>query len=122
MRQGDPLSSHPFNAVVDEAVSALGKTPDDKPVVLAFADNLVVMARTPAMLQHRLQVLTGALNQSGLSVNPAKCQIFVMKIDGRHKRAYADAREHILVNGQAIPNIGAQGEVKYLAFTSVTLG
>ena len=114
VRQGDPLSPHLFNAVVDEAVSALGAMPDGKPVVLAFADDLVVLARTPVMLQHRLQVLTGALSQSGLSVNPAKCQVAVKKVDGRAKRVYVDAHEHVLVNGHALPNIGAQGEVKYL--------
>ena len=64
--------------------------------MLAFADDLVVMALTPAM-QHQLQVLTDALSQSGLSVNPAKCQVSVMKVDGRHKTVYADAQEHVLV-------------------------
>ena len=54
VRQGDPLSPHLFNAVVDEAVDALGVAPDDKPVVMAFADDLVVLARISAMLQHRL--------------------------------------------------------------------
>ena len=71
--QGDPLSPHLFNAVVDEAVYALGVAPDDKPVVMAFADDLVVLARTSAMLQHRLQKLTHALSQCGLSISPTKC-------------------------------------------------
>ena len=64
VRQGDPLSPH-FNSVVDEAVCALGVEPDGKPTVLAFADDLVVLARTPAMLQYKLKVLTDTLSQRG---------------------------------------------------------
>ena len=37
-----------------------------------------------------------------------------MMTDGRHKRIYVDATEQVLVNGKALPNIGAQGEIKYL--------
>ena len=115
VRQGDPLSPHLFNAVVDEAVSALGVVPDGKPAaVMAFADDLVIMARTPAMLQHRLQVLTNALSQSGLSISPTKCQVSIRKVDGRHKRTYVDNSESVMANGQVLPNIGATGELKYL--------
>ena len=114
VRQGDPLSPHLFNSVVDEAVRALGESPDGKPTVLAFADDLVVLARTPAMLQHRLEVLTDTLSQAGLSVNPQKCQVVVRLVDGRHKRTYVAASQQVLVNGKALPNVGAVGEVKYL--------
>ena len=43
-----------------------------------------------------------------------KCQVLVKKVDGRHKRVYTDASTQVLVNGNALPNIGAVGKVKYL--------
>ncbi|KAF0294997.1 Retrovirus-related Pol polyprotein from type-1 retrotransposable element R2 [Amphibalanus amphitrite] len=71
VRQGDLLSPHLFNSVVDEAVCALGVSPVGPSTVLAFADDLVVLARTPAMLEHRLQVLTDTLSQAGLGISPS---------------------------------------------------
>lgn len=82
--------------------------------VMAFTDDLVIMARTPAMLQYRFEQITNQLAKSGLDVNPTKCRVSLMAVDGRNKRRYADTTTAIKVAGAALPNIRADNVVKYL--------
>ena len=88
VRQGEPLSPWLFNAVIDAATSLTIEAAAlaDLPPVMAFADDLVIMARTPMMLQKRIEEVTDALGKSGLTINPAKCWMSIAKVDGKHKR------------------------------------
>ena len=116
VRQGDPWSPWLFNAVVDEATSPTieAAAESDVPPVMAFAGDLVILARTPLMLEKRVNDVTTALEASGLSIHPAKCQTSIVKVDGKRKIRYADTHTRIIVRGQPLPNLGAEGTIKYL--------
>ena len=116
VRQGDPWSPWLFNAVIDEATTPTieAAVDSDVPPVMAFADDLVVLARTPLMLESRLNDVATDLEASGLNIHPAKCQTSIVKIDGKRKIRYTDAHTRILVKGQPLPNLGAEGTIKYL--------
>ena len=125
VRQGDPWSPWLFNAVIDEAITPSideASPDDDIPPVLAFADDLVVLARTPQMLQHRITTITDHLAAAGLGVNAAKCCTSITRVDGRNKRRYADTNTIMSVNHEPLPNIGPTGETKYLGLKFTASG
>ena len=116
MRQGDPWSPWLFNAVVNKATAPTieAATDSDLPAVMAFADDLVLLARTPLMLEKRVHDVATALEDSGLSIHPSKSQTSIAKVDGKRKIRYTDSHTKILVKGQPLPNLGASGTIKYL--------
>lgn len=116
VRQGDPWSPWLFNAVVDEVTAPIiqAGAVSDVPPVMAFADDLVVLARNPLMLENRIEAITTALEHAGLSIHPAKCQTSIVKVDGKRKIRYVDTHTRIMVKGQPLPNLGNEGSVKYL--------
>ena len=68
VKQGDPLSPILFNCIIDWAIEALDleigvRVGDDGPRLnhLAFADDIVLMARSKIGIQHLSQQLEGAL-------------------------------------------------------------
>ena len=85
VHQGDPLSPWLFNAVIDEAMSQTIGTAEatDIPPVMAFADDLVILARTHMMLEHRISEITTAMVSSGLQIHPEKCWNSMAKVDGK---------------------------------------
>lgn len=120
VRQGDPLSPFLFNAVIDEVVDEALKEECDKdyggtlPPILAFADDLVVLARTPAMLRDRLERVEVQMNAAGLRINGAKCNSLTIGWDGRNHRSFVNAKERYEMGGEVMRALGPADTVKYL--------
>ena len=116
VRQGDPLSPFLFNAVVDQATEPVAQDAEgeDIPGFMAFADDLILVARTPQRLQQRLNMAVEGLGKAGLKVNAAKCAAMIIRQDGKHKRAVIDQSTEVTVAGDRVRALGPTDRVKYL--------
>ena len=90
VRQGDPLSPVLFNSVIDIALrhidSKIGVPVGDQMLsCLAFADDLVLLAKTPRGLQHQFTVIERALGLCGLTLNARKCATLRIDVLGKEK-------------------------------------
>ena len=84
VRQVDPLLPFLFNAVLDEVVERAMReegeeTGKEFPPILAFADDMVVLAKTPAMLRDRLRRVEKEMKAVGLKINGAKCNSLTVR-------------------------------------------
>ena len=78
IKQGDPLSCVLFNVVVDWTLAGLNPhigvdVAGGKLSAIAFADDVVLLARTPKGLAMQLAAYEEELAKMGLVVNAAKC-------------------------------------------------
>ncbi|KAL1443530.1 hypothetical protein MTO96_045976, partial [Rhipicephalus appendiculatus] len=81
LRQGCPLSCLLFNMVVNPVIRAVqGGARQHN--ILAYADDLTLLAEDPATLQCRLNVVTALSDRLGLRLKPAKCR--TLHLSGRH--------------------------------------
>ncbi|KAG8184378.1 hypothetical protein JTE90_006781 [Oedothorax gibbosus] len=77
VRQGCPLSGPLFNMAIDPLVRAIQESTtqdDDTYNILAFADDLLLIAKSQEELQTLLDLLPPITKRLGLLVNPAKCR------------------------------------------------
>ncbi|KAG8179209.1 hypothetical protein JTE90_004037 [Oedothorax gibbosus] len=77
VRQGCPLSGLLFNLVIDPLVRGIQEAAppsQDFFSVLAFADDLLVLGKSPDELQYLRDLLPSLSRRLGLSINPAKCR------------------------------------------------
>nr|XP_037284215.1 uncharacterized protein LOC119176986 [Rhipicephalus microplus] len=81
LRQGCPLSGLLFNLVVDPIIRAVQGS-DRQHNILAYADDLTLLAGDPATLQRRLNVVTALSDPLGLRLKPAKCR--TLHLSGRY--------------------------------------
>ena len=114
VRQGDPLSTILFNLLL-EALEKVNATPigvalsveDNSSVkvpVLAFGEDLVLMAETQAGLQLLVDEVTDSLRAGGLGVDPNKCHSLTMRVE-RAARSWFVAGK---VDGDVIPSLGPE--------------
>ena len=111
VRQGDPLSCHLFNCVIDLALSNL----DNEVGIhiwnsflndMAFADDMCLLATTPAGLQRNLDLLHNSLRASGMEISTGvggKSASLRIDIDGKAKRWVVNPNSHLTVGEGLIP-------------------
>lgn len=74
IRQGDPLLLHLFNAVVDMCTDKLDSDTgfdleSDRLTFMAYADDIILFAKTRAGLKHNFEILKTELRHAGLAIN-----------------------------------------------------
>ncbi|GFW64535.1 retrovirus-related Pol polyprotein from type-1 retrotransposable element R2 [Trichonephila clavipes] len=72
VKQGCPLSGMLFNLALDQVLRTVQEGREDK-AILAFADDLVLLAPSPEDMQDLLTLTSEALDRIALRVNPNKC-------------------------------------------------
>ena len=126
IKQGDPLSVHLFNAVVNLATSKLndrfGFSIDSKLKLkfLAFADDLVLLADSQVGLQKNLDILIEEFGLSGLKLNVKKCSSMAIKC---HKKKWVClSRPFLSANSQPISTLSITDTYRYLGLQTGPLG
>ena len=128
VRQGDPLSPLLFNAVLDEAVRALEARAVGYMMnghhfqVMAFADDMVLVASTTRGLQTQTDVVLGVLGAGGLLPNAGKCATLAIISDGCNKRWLCDPTPRLTIGGVVVPALTVQGSYKYLGVRMAATG
>ena len=119
VRQGDPLSSFIFNAVIDWTMERLNtkigyKIKGEVVSYFAFADDLVVLARSKVGLSQQATNIVESLHKSGLEVNPSKCASLSLVVDGKTGRWAVDAESFLQINSVPVPALGVREAYRYL--------
>lgn len=122
VRQGDPLSTHLFNAAIDWALSDLTEgigvdVGNVKIGHLAFADDVVLVAATKAGLQKQICEFSDHIGLTGLEVSAGtegKSASLRIVVDGKAKRWVVDPAMNFHVSGQTIPAMNISDSFKYL--------
>ncbi|KAF6027086.1 hypothetical protein EB796_014612 [Bugula neritina] len=78
IKQGDPMSVHLFNAVIDLCVQKLNRNigymlGGEKITYMAFADDIVLFAESKEGLCVNVELLNNELRKAGFEANPGKC-------------------------------------------------
>lgn len=127
VKQGDPLSPYIFNMVVDEMLKSL--TPEInvdidgyKINVLAFADDLILVASTQKGLQSLIDQTADFLHMCGLEANANKCATLSIKSIPKKKKTAVDVTAKFKIRGAMIPALKRTSEWKYLGITFTAAG
>ena len=120
VKQGCPLSAILFNLslelVIRKCISAAAKSPRG-PLkhhglsipILAYADDIVLLARNPQGLQHLLDAVSSAATTLNLEFRPDKCASLSL-----HKTAPRIQQHDFLVQGKSIPSLAKEEHYRYL--------
>jgi hypothetical protein len=118
VRQGDPLSPLLFNLVVDFGLKAI---PEDigfqlgeaRVNALAFADDVILVAETPAGLQLAIDLFCTKLSEAGMGLNPAKCATLTQVPSGKVRKLKTVDRVYSF-QGDNLPTLGVDSLWRYL--------
>ena len=122
VRQGDPMSVHLFNAVIDLSLDSLGpelgtEIGGVKVNHNAFADDIALIARSPAGLQALADDLDRQLTLCGLELSTGlqgKSVSIRSDIDGKAKRWIVYPYPYLRVRGELVPTLTVSQVYKYL--------
>ena len=112
VKQGDPLSVHLFNAVIDWALSSTLDPSLGIEVAgaslnhLAFADDIGLLTHTSVGAQSQIDRLNDHLGKCGLKIsagNSGKSASLGIDVDGKRKRWVVNPLDHLHVAGVNIP-------------------
>ncbi|CAB0028302.1 unnamed protein product [Trichogramma brassicae] len=119
VKQGDPLSPFVFNCVIDEM---LKRSPTDIGVnlgglrvdVMAFADDLNLLASTKSGLQQLIDYVVGFLGQCGLTPNTGKCSSLAIRGLSKEKKTAVDTSCRFKVGARTIASLKRTDTWRYL--------
>ena len=125
--QGDPLSPILFNACIDWCLEGISdgigfETPDGAVLShLAFADDIVVFAQTPAGLNDQVNRLATEMGKCGLALNTKKSMTYSQLVDGKNKKWVWGTEPCMTVGGKPLNPLMPGETYKYLgtAFAGV---
>ncbi|CAB4020586.1 reverse transcriptase [Paramuricea clavata] len=111
VKQGDPMSVHLFNAVIDWALSTLDpdlgiKFNGVNLNHLAFADDIGLLTKTSVGAQSQIDHLNDHLNKCGLFISAGstgKSASLKIDVDGKRKLWVVNPNVHLHVAGEDIP-------------------
>lgn len=117
--QGDPLSPIGFNYLMDRPIKALrediGYTLQGQAInCMAYADDVILVAKTKAGMQHNLDILTAELGRLGLEINPGKSFALSMIPNGKEHKVCLQTQPQFTVNQDCLRQIGPSDTWKYL--------
>jgi hypothetical protein len=81
VKQGDPLSPLLFNLLMDPIIEELNAATEGLPIgdtkvaVLAFADDLILLATSKEDAQKQLNLIYGQLDRLGMCLSIGKCLV-----------------------------------------------
>lgn len=84
VRQGDPLSGLLFNFAFNPVILVIFNMLGIK--ILVYADDELILANSPALLQAALDIFAVLCHQLGLTVNPKKCYTIHLGCEPRECR------------------------------------
>lgn len=127
VKQGDPLSPLLLNFVIDEIIKKLpphiGVNHNGLKInMLAFADDLVLVAQTQTGLQHLINQTISFLRDCELSPNIGKCATLAMHALGRKKKTVIDPTCEFTREGKMVRALNITDEWKYLGVGFTALG
>ena len=119
VRQGDPLSSFIFNAVIDWAMEEINHDigydfDGDLVPYFAFADDLVILAQSKMGLAEQVSRVVRSLRSSGLEVNSKKCSTMTVVRDGKRKQWAVDKEAYLTINEGLVPALSIEDAYRYL--------
>ncbi|CAK9799114.1 Retrovirus-related Pol polyprotein from type-2 retrotransposable element R2DM [Anthophora plagiata] len=117
VKQGDPLSPLLFNLVLDPIIGVIDETTegikigDSSVSILAFADDLVLLARSTSEAQKQAKIIYEYLKKLKMEINVQKCQSF--RVVCKSKSWHLE-NPVIKMGQQAIPYADPEATIEYL--------
>ncbi|KAF6016938.1 hypothetical protein EB796_024747 [Bugula neritina] len=117
IKQGDPMSVHLFNAVIDLCVQKLNRNigytiGDERITYMAFADDIVLFVKSKEGLSVNVELLNDVLRKAGFEANPGKCA--TISIGPRKGKWFSDGKPFLAVDGVEVPAVSITETYRYL--------
>ena len=120
VRQGDPASPVHFNIFMDELICLLNNeftgitVNEEKLCCLAYADDFVLIAKTPEDARRMLNRTISFLTSMCMSLNAKKCSAIVLRTVPAKKKVFIDTNVKFSVGNEDIPLINTNNNLRYL--------
>lgn len=121
--QGDPHSPTLFLAVLDFVLRSLDEnlgtsfTDNSRICFLAYADDVMLLARDAVCLQKLLDLFVKALSSTGLVINVGKSFSFSWLANKKKRKVFFDASSRFFVYNQPLEIMPFNSSFQYLGVT-----